>query len=85
MTIFRMKKAILGSPGVNADGTSPQGVYIDGDATQMEKDLKAKLRVLARAEREKGNTVIVGRNRIAIQNSEWIWDKRAAKFFPTIL
>lgn len=47
-----------------------QECYIDDDMTNKEREIQAVLRKRAREEREKGNTVKVGYQKIMI-NNQW--------------
>ena len=51
-----------------------QDCFIDSDMTKRERDIQQLLRKRAREEREKGNTVKVGYQKIMI-NNQWVkWE-----------
>lgn len=46
-------------------------IYIDDDMTKQEREIQAKLRRIAKEERDKGNTVKVGYQKLLI-NEQWV-------------
>jgi hypothetical protein len=56
-----------------------KGVYIDDDLTRREREVQQRLRVIARARREKGEQVKIGYKKLKIGYRWYRWNEREEK------
>lgn len=54
---------------------SEDRIFISEDMTFKEREKQKKMRLVAKTEKEKGNTVKIGYNKIIINGEEWRWNK----------
>uniref|UniRef100_A0A6P7GZV5 Uncharacterized protein LOC114342707 isoform X1 n=1 Tax=Diabrotica virgifera virgifera TaxID=50390 RepID=A0A6P7GZV5_DIAVI len=56
-----------------------QKVYIESDLTRKEREIQAKIRKMAKEEKDKGNTTKIGYMKLEINGKEWKWDHNNEK------
>lgn len=56
-----------------------RGIYIDDDLTKMERERQNHLRDKAKEEREKGNDVKIGYEKIFVKDSWYRWNEKEKK------
>lgn len=52
-------------------------VYIDSDLTRNEQEAQKRIREIAGREKNKGNEVRVGFNKLWINGEKWVWNRKA--------
>uniref|UniRef100_A0A6P7GHK2 Uncharacterized protein LOC114342707 isoform X2 n=1 Tax=Diabrotica virgifera virgifera TaxID=50390 RepID=A0A6P7GHK2_DIAVI len=60
-----------------------QKVYIESDLTRKEREIQAKIRKMAKEEKDKGNTTKIGYMKLEINGKEWTWDHNKEKLILT--
>uniref|UniRef100_A0A6P7H9T7 Uncharacterized protein LOC114347967 n=1 Tax=Diabrotica virgifera virgifera TaxID=50390 RepID=A0A6P7H9T7_DIAVI len=56
-----------------------QKAYIESDLTRKEREIQAKIRKMAKEEKDKGNTTKIGYMKLEINGKEWKWDHNNEK------
>lgn len=56
-----------------------RGIYIDDDLTKMERERQNHFRDKAKEEREKGNDVKIGYEKIFVKDSWYRWNEKEKK------
>uniref|UniRef100_A0A6P7FC70 Uncharacterized protein PF11_0207-like isoform X1 n=1 Tax=Diabrotica virgifera virgifera TaxID=50390 RepID=A0A6P7FC70_DIAVI len=54
-------------------------IYINNDTTMREREIQKTIRMIAREERDKGNEVKIGTNKLWVNNEEWKWNNKEDK------
>ena len=54
-------------------------VFIKEDLTKNEKEKQKQIRQFTREEKEKGNEVKIGYNKVIVDGEEWRWNSRTDK------
>uniref|UniRef100_A0A6P7FI00 Uncharacterized protein LOC114328141 n=1 Tax=Diabrotica virgifera virgifera TaxID=50390 RepID=A0A6P7FI00_DIAVI len=58
-----------------------QKVYIESDLTRKEREIQAKIRKMAKVEKDKGNNTKIGYMKLEINGKEWKWDHIMRKLY----